>query len=165
MIKCTECLSDNPEGALYCNHCGRRIFVQQPRPLSPPEEFIRADPRRQPTELPPLPKNYEDDLARPSSGVASKFQDSFGDKITALVFGVLIFALSIWAHDWARINPAMDLVTAIAWLAIIILAGKSRPRPDLLTYLGMILLFCFPVTTMLAWYYAGLTIVRKFKAT
>ncbi len=155
MIKCTECLSDNPEGALYCNHCGRRIFIQRPIDVAP---SIQDPPAR------PVPAPMPPDPPQPEPNQIRHLNDSVGTRLFGMILGVLLFAVIPWAVDWSRFYPWMNALAIADGLLIVILSAHGRmTRPDFLSYAGMFALFVVPLTTPIAWFYAGLHLARRMK--
>lgn len=173
MIQCTECLAGNPDNANYCNHCGRRLF--QPRTEAAPAALPPA-----PVLLPPakpvvrkcsacLGENLPDASACIHCGQRfnapasrPKSTDTPGTKILALFLGFGVFAVSVWAADWARIYPYMAMITVLGFMLIIFWAAKGyTPKPDFLNYAISFILMAFPPATPVVIYYAGLYLARQ----
>ena len=158
MVKCTECLSDNPEGSAYCNHCGRRLFVQQPKPeLS--ENIFALPTAAQMWPDPPPPATPQ-----PEPNRVLPLDDSIGARLFGLILGVLLFAVIPWAVDWSRFYPMMTVLAIADGLLIVVLSAHARmTRPDFLSYAGRFALFVFPITTLISLFYAGLFLARRMK--
>lgn len=104
MTTCSFCQSENPDEAIFCNHCGARLIdgepPQPPIPLVQPESLPES-----PSTYPPPPPSYYP--ARPSK-----------DRSIALILEILPGLFGFLGFGWIYSG---NTTTGVLWLVLFLI--------------------------------------------
>lgn len=156
MIQCTECFIDNPDGAQYCNHCGRRLFVQKPRLIPPTEQppmYSSYDP------YPPIDRITHNESPAQSTEPGWLSGVGYG-LILAMVHFLILVAVFMSGRDPVANLIVMGSVAYTIYVARQADEGKNRKATFLASF-AMYILLWMVITSPFVFYFAGINIARK----